>query len=107
MNSKELRAKRAKLIKDTQAILNKQKTTGADAAQVDRMLANSDALMVQIDRLEIVDRLSADMEGGDSPRKATSLAMAAWRSILNVRRGSSTCWRRSGSRTSRNPIRTT
>lgn len=63
MTSKELRAKRAKLIKDAQAILNKQKVTGADMAQVDRMLADSDALMVQINRLETVDCLSADMEG--------------------------------------------
>ena len=80
MNSKELRAKRAKLIKDAQAILNKQKTTGADMAQVDRMLANSDALMVQINRLEIVDRLSADMEGGDSRAKPP-----AWRWPLGAR----------------------
>jgi len=68
MSSRELRATRAKLIKDAQAILNKPKTTPAEMAQVDRMLAESDALMAQITRLESVDSLSADLHAAVNTR---------------------------------------
>ncbi|MFT8944410.1 MAG: phage major capsid protein [Acetobacter pasteurianus] len=52
MKSKELRAKRAKLVEDARALTNGDTMTAEQAAQFDAMMAEADQMKAQIDRIE-------------------------------------------------------
>lgn len=52
MKSKELRAKRAKLIEDARALTTGDTMTAEQAAQFDAMMAETDQIKAQIDRIE-------------------------------------------------------
>lgn len=52
MKSKELRAKRAKLIEDARALTTGDTMTAEQAAQFDAMMAEADQIKAQIDRIE-------------------------------------------------------
>jgi HK97 family phage major capsid protein len=60
MKSKELRAKRAKLIEDARALISSDAPTAEQTAQFDTMMAEADGLKAQIDRIERADTLAAE-----------------------------------------------
>ena len=61
MTAKDLREKRAKLIKDAQAIVTADASTAEQLAQAEAMLAESDALMARIETMERADRLALEV----------------------------------------------
>jgi HK97 family phage major capsid protein len=61
MNSKDLRAKRAKLVNDARMVANKRGATAEDFSAAERMLVEADALKTQIDRIERVDTAYASL----------------------------------------------
>lgn len=70
MKSKELRAKRARLIEDARALISSDAPTAEQTAQFDTMMAEADALKAQIDRVERADTLAA--ETNEALRNAAS-----------------------------------
>jgi len=70
MKSKELRAKRAKLIEDARALISSDAPTAEQTAQFDTMMAEADTLKGQIDRVERADTLAA--ETNEALRNAAS-----------------------------------
>lgn len=60
MKSKELRAKRAKLIEDARALISGDTVSAEDNAKFDTMMADADGLKAQIDRIERADDLVAE-----------------------------------------------
>lgn len=76
MKSKELRAKRAKLIEDAQKLISVDAPSAEDTAKFDAMMAEVDTLKAQIDRVERADELAAQtLEGlrAASDRNGTDL----------------------------------
>ncbi|MBS1029148.1 phage major capsid protein [Gluconobacter albidus] len=63
MRSKELRAKRAKLIADARALINGETVTAEQSAQFDAMMAEADELKARIDRIETADAAEAELVG--------------------------------------------
>lgn len=59
--AKTLRAKRAKLIVDAQALVAVDNPTADALAQYDRLEAEANAIMAQVERLERADTLAADL----------------------------------------------
>lgn len=80
MTTRELRAKRAKLITDAQAMTADSNFTAEIGAQVDSMLAEADALEARIRQAERIEDLAADL-GTEIERRAdatgTRLSTAA------------------------------
>jgi len=73
MKSKELREKRAKLIRDARALVDKaaeekRELTSEESAQFDKMFADADELKGQIDRVE---RLETEERDLDQPLRET------------------------------------
>jgi HK97 family phage major capsid protein len=60
MKSKDLRAKRAKLIEDARALISVDAPSAEDTAKFDAMMAEADGLKAQIDRIERADDLAAE-----------------------------------------------
>lgn len=60
MKSKEVRAKRAKLIEDARALISGDAPSAEDTAKFDTMMAEADGLKAQIDRIERADALAAE-----------------------------------------------
>src|SRR4051794_17539663 len=52
MKSRELRAKRAKLVEDARALIAHRHCPAEDTMKLDRMMAEADRLREQIDRME-------------------------------------------------------
>lgn len=77
----ELREKRAKIIKDAQAFFNAlEAPTAEDNARFDAMLAESDALMAQITRLETAEASARELAtqiaaGREQPGAVTEVGM--------------------------------
>jgi HK97 family phage major capsid protein len=99
MRSKELRAKRAKLIEDARALIAVD-APGAEAhAKFDQMMKEADDLKAQIDRLEIADTRTAEQaetlrnrarENGTSSDEEGEVALLEERAFGNwLRRGPS------------------
>lgn len=63
MRSKELRAKRAKLISDARALINGETVTAEQNAQFDAMMAEADELKARIDRIETAEAAEAELAG--------------------------------------------
>ncbi|MBF0888069.1 phage major capsid protein [Gluconobacter cadivus] len=63
MRSKELRAKRAKLIADARALINGETVTAEQTAQFDAMMAEADELKARIDRIETAEAAEAELVG--------------------------------------------
>ncbi|MBS1079247.1 phage major capsid protein [Gluconobacter kondonii] len=63
MRSKELRAKRAKLISDARALINGETVTAEQTAQFDAMMAEADELKARIDRIETAEAAEAELAG--------------------------------------------
>ena len=63
MRSKELRAKRAKLIADARALINGETVTAEQNAQFDAMMAEADELKARIDRIETAEAAEAELVG--------------------------------------------
>lgn len=61
MRSKELRAKRAKLISDARALINGETVTAEQNAQFDAMMAEADELKARIDRIETAEAAEAEL----------------------------------------------
>ncbi|WP_419900781.1 phage major capsid protein [Roseomonas sp. USHLN139] len=61
MRTKELRAKRAKLITDAQALIDKEGATPEEITRFDAMMAEADTLKAQIDGLERAFQLQAEL----------------------------------------------
>src|SRR3954449_4845369 len=55
MKSRELRARRAKLIEDARALISDKYCTAEETMKFDRMMAEADRLKGQIDRIEQVE----------------------------------------------------
>ena len=60
MNSKELRAKRAQLVKDAQAIIGADNVSPEDMARADAMLDESDRILKQVESVERAERLALE-----------------------------------------------
>lgn len=60
MKSKELRAKRAKLIEDARALISSDAPSAEDTTRFDAMMSEADGLKAQIDRIERADTLAAE-----------------------------------------------
>lgn len=60
MKSKELRAKRAKLIEDARALIAGNNPSAENNAKFDQMMAEADGLKAQIDRIELADVAAAE-----------------------------------------------
>lgn len=60
MKSKELRAKRFKIIEDARALIAGDSPTAEQNAQFDAMMAEADGLKAQIDRIERAEELAAE-----------------------------------------------
>ena len=60
MRSKELRAKRAKLIEDARLLIEGDNPAAENIAKFDAAMAEADALKAQIDRLELADTRTAE-----------------------------------------------
>jgi hypothetical protein len=56
MKSRELRARRAKLVEDARALAADRAFSKEDSIKFDRMMAESDRLKEQIDRIEVSTR---------------------------------------------------
>ncbi|MFT8522740.1 phage major capsid protein [Gluconobacter oxydans] len=63
MRSKELRAKRAKLISDARALINGETVTAEQNARFDAMMAEADELKARIDRIEAAEAVEAELAG--------------------------------------------
>src|SRR4051812_36741037 len=55
MKSRELRARRAKLVEDARALIGDRHCTAEDTLRFDKMMAEADRLKGQIDRIEQVE----------------------------------------------------
>ena len=60
MRSKELRAKRAKLIEDARALIDVENPSAEALAKFDAAMTEADGIKAQIDRLEIADTRTAE-----------------------------------------------
>lgn len=63
MRSKELRAKRAKLISDASALINGETVTAEQNTQFDAMMTKADELKARIDRIEAAELAEAELAG--------------------------------------------
>ncbi|WP_249211201.1 phage major capsid protein [Gluconobacter cerinus] len=63
MRSKELRAKRAKLISDARALINGETVTAEQNTQFDAMMTEADELKARIDRIEAAELAEAELAG--------------------------------------------
>ncbi|GAN61601.1 phage capsid protein [Acetobacter cibinongensis] len=81
MTSKELRAKRAKLIEDARALTSAESMTAEQVTQFDAMMAEASQIMAQITRMEQADNAAKTLaegiaaraeEGGVSPDQQES-----------------------------------
>ena len=61
MRSKELRAKRAKLISDARALINGETVTAEQNTQFDAMMTEADELKARIDRIETAEAAEAEL----------------------------------------------
>lgn len=68
MKSKELRAKRAKLIDDARALANGETMTAEQATQFDAMMAEADQIKGQIDRIEKAEAANKELAAGIAAR---------------------------------------
>jgi HK97 family phage major capsid protein len=99
MKSKELRAKRAKLIEDARALISGDAPTAEQTAKFDEMMAEADGLKAQIDRIERADTLHAeqleglraasDLHGTDPDQERERLELEAGAFSTWMRRGPS------------------
>ncbi|MDP9010780.1 MAG: phage major capsid protein [Pseudomonadota bacterium] len=99
MKSKELRAKRAKLIEDARALISSDAPSAEDTAKFDAMMTEADGLKAQIDRIERADDLAAEQleslrnaadrngTGADEERDRVALVDSAFNTWM--RRGAS------------------
>lgn len=70
MKSKELRAKRAKLIEDARALTTADTMTEEQATQFDTMMAEADRIKAQIDRIERAENAERTLAEGVAARAA-------------------------------------
>ena len=70
IKARELREQRAKLVGDAQAIFDKETRTAEDNAKFDKMMADADALKVDIDRMERVEAAVAETRATGKPPAA-------------------------------------
>lgn len=68
MKSKELRAKRAKLVADARALTNGDTMTAEQAAQFDAMMEEADKIKAQIDRIERAEDVERTLAQGVANR---------------------------------------
>src|SRR3954451_6254798 len=61
MKSRELRARRAKLVEDARALVSDRHCTSEDTIKFDKMMAEADRLKVQIDQMERVETEQYEM----------------------------------------------
>jgi HK97 family phage major capsid protein len=66
MRSKDLRAERAKLITDARALVDKANPSAEDSAKFDAMMAESDNLKAQIDRVERMERDALELNAAQA-----------------------------------------
>ena len=72
MKSKELREKRAKLVVDARAIVDKENPTAEDTTKFDALMAEADRLKVEIDRVERLETSEAELNARIArPRETT------------------------------------
>jgi HK97 family phage major capsid protein len=65
--SRELREKRKKLVTDAQALIRKDGVTKEDRDNFDRIMADADALLTDIERHERADRVEEEFRGAGAP----------------------------------------
>jgi HK97 family phage major capsid protein len=97
MKSKELRAKRAKLIEDARALISVDAPTAEATTKFDEMMAEADGLKAQIDRIERADTLAS--ETNEALRNAADrngTLPDQEREILAVEEGAFNAWMRRG-----------
>jgi HK97 family phage major capsid protein len=68
MTSKEIRAQRAKLLIDAQAIMSGKDVTAEQRTNVDKMLADANTLLADAQRVEQLDSLTEQRSSGRIPR---------------------------------------
>src|SRR3954453_23159406 len=61
MKSRELRARRAKLVEEARALIGGRHSTAEDSLKFDKMMAEADRLKGQIDRVEQLEREEHEM----------------------------------------------
>ncbi|MFT8795169.1 MAG: phage major capsid protein [Acetobacter orientalis] len=97
MKSKELRAKRAKLIDDARALANGESMTAEQATQFDAMMAEADQLKGQIDRIEKAENAQKALAQGIAARaEETSSSLDEQESNENQHERVFTAWLRGG-----------
>jgi HK97 family phage major capsid protein len=68
MTAKELRAQRAKLLIDAQAIMNGENVTAEQRTNVDKMLADAQTLLQDAQRMEQLEQLTSEQSQRSIPR---------------------------------------
>ena len=97
MKTKELRAKRAKLIEDARALVTGENPSAEANAQFDAMLAEADTLKAQIDRIERAeDAEKAQLEGLRNAGRARGVSVDEIRDEQLAHDGAFSAWMRSG-----------
>jgi HK97 family phage major capsid protein len=97
MKSKELRAKRAKLIEDARALINSETVSAEDNVKFDAMMAEADGLKAQIDRIERADDLAAEQnEALHNAARQNGTDPDEERAAFAVREGAFNTWMRRG-----------
>ncbi len=68
MTAKEIRAQRAKLLLEAQAIMSGENVTAEQRAQVDKMLADANTLQADAQRMEQIEQLTSEQSQRSIPR---------------------------------------
>lgn len=97
MKSKELRAKRAKLIEDARALISSDAPSAEDTAKFDAMMTEADGLKAQIDRIERADDLASEqLESLRNAADRNGTDVDEERDVLVLRDGAFNTWMRRG-----------
>jgi HK97 family phage major capsid protein len=70
MNIQEITSKRNKLMVDAQALITKETVTTEDRSTFDRMIADSDVLSADINRMQAVEKFNAEQRQTTRPPRA-------------------------------------
>src|SRR4051812_7043479 len=83
MQSRELRARRAKLVEDARALISDRHCTAEDTLKFDRMMAEADRLKGQIDRIEQVEAEEHQMLEAMRPINLAKAGIATPRGVFD------------------------
>src|SRR3954452_16004493 len=83
MKSRELRARRAKLVEDARALVGDRYCTAEDTLKFDRMMAEADRLKEQIDRVERAEAEEHEMLEVLTQRQRTNAGIANPRGVFD------------------------